>query len=158
MNMRPLLDAAEFLRDERDIVFFIGSGHSMQSLRSEVERRGLAESFQFRPYQAANDLAQSLSLPDVHWISLLPAMEGLILPSKFYGVAAAGRPTIAVTDPAGEIAELVRRYQCGAVVTPGDGHAWPRRSVISGLTGCVLSKWAVMRVRCLIDHSARRSH
>ncbi len=79
--------------------------------------------FQFRPYQAANDLAKSLAAPDVHWISLLPAMEGLIVPSKFYGIAAAGRPTIAVTDPAGEIAELVRRYQCGAVVTPGDGHA-----------------------------------
>lgn len=53
-------------------------------------------------------------------------MEGLIVPSKFYGVAAAGRPTIAVTDPAGEIAELVRRSQCGAVVAPGDGRALAR--------------------------------
>jgi glycosyltransferase involved in cell wall biosynthesis len=50
-------------------------------------------------------------------------MERLIVPSKFYGIAAAGRPTIAMTDPAGEIAELVSRNQCGAVVAPGDGHA-----------------------------------
>jgi glycosyltransferase involved in cell wall biosynthesis len=68
-------------------------------------------------------LANSLAIPDVHWISLLPAMEGLIVPSKFYGIAAAGRPTIAVTDPAGEIAELVSHNQCGAVVPPGDGRA-----------------------------------
>lgn len=119
-----LLDAAELLRDEPEIVFlFIGGGHLTQSLQSEVERRGLAEMFQFRPYQTANELANSLAVPDVHWISLLPAMEGLIVPSKFYGIAAAGRPTIAVTDPAGEIAELVSRNQCGAVVAPGDGHA-----------------------------------
>lgn len=117
-----LLQAAEYLRNEQDIVFlFIGGGHLTPSLRAEVEGRGLAKMFRFRPYQAAKDLAQSLAVPDAHWISLLPAMEGLIVPSKFYGVAAAGRPTIAVTDPAGEIAELVTRYQCGAVVAPGDG-------------------------------------
>jgi glycosyltransferase involved in cell wall biosynthesis len=119
-----LLDAAELLRDEPEIIFlFIGGGHLTPSLQSEVERRGLAGMFLFRPYQTANELANSLAIPDVHWISLLPAMEGLIVPSKFYGIAAAGRPTIAVTDPAGEIAELVSRNQCGAVVTPGDGHA-----------------------------------
>jgi glycosyltransferase involved in cell wall biosynthesis len=119
-----LLNAAELLRDEPEIVFlFIGGGYLTQSLQAEVERRGLAQLFQFRPYQTANELANSLAIPDVHWISLLPAMEGLIVPSKFYGIAAAGRPTIAVTDPAGEIAQLVSRNHCGAVVTPGDGCA-----------------------------------
>lgn len=122
-----LLDAAEILRMDQDIVFlFIGGGHLTQALRAEAERKGLAQMFQFRPYQPARDLAKSLSVPDAHWISLLPAMEGLIVPSKFYGVAAAGRPTIAVTDPAGEIAELVRRNQCGAVVAPGDGRSLAR--------------------------------
>lgn len=122
-----VLAAAEDLRMEKDLVFlFIGGGHLTQALRAEVERKGLAEMFQFRPYQPASDLAQSLAVPDAHWISLLPAMEGLIVPSKFYGIAAAGRATIAVTDPAGEIAELVRRNQCGAVVAPGDGRALAR--------------------------------
>ncbi|MGD9657146.1 MAG: glycosyltransferase family 4 protein [Methylocystis sp.] len=122
-----VLDAAEVLRMEQNLVFlFIGGGHLTRALRVEVERKGLAAMFQFRPYQPANGLAQSLSVPDAHWISLLPAMEGLIVPSKFYGVAAAGRPIIAVTDPAGEIAELVRRSQCGAVVTPGDGRSLAR--------------------------------
>lgn len=122
-----LLDAAELLRDERDIVFlFIGGGYLTQSLQKEVERRRLAEMFQFRPYQTASELGTSLAIPDVHWISLLPAMEGLIVPSKFYGIAAAGRPIIAVTDPAGDIAKLVRDNQCGAVVSPGDGQALAR--------------------------------
>lgn len=119
-----LLEAAACLRLERDIVFlFVGGGHLIQSLKADVQQNGLADMFQFRPYQAASGLAQSLAVADAHWVSLLPAMEGLIVPSKFYGIAAAGRPTIAVTDPSGEIAELVRRYECGAVVAPGDGRA-----------------------------------
>lgn len=117
-----LLDAAEQFRDDQNIVFlFIGGGHLTGKLQNEIERRGLASTFQFRPYQDASFLPQSLSAPDVHWISLRPEMEGLIVPSKFYGIAAAGRPTIAVCDPAGEIATLVERHDCGIVVTPGDG-------------------------------------
>jgi len=117
-----LLGAAEQLRDEQNIIFlFIGGGHLTSNLRDEIERRGLTSTFQFRPYQDAGLLPQSLSAPDVHWISLRPEMEGLIVPSKFYGIAAAGRPTIAVCDPAGEIATLVKRHDCGIVVTPGDG-------------------------------------
>lgn len=36
-------------------------------------------------------LKYSLGVADVHWISLKPELEGLIVPSKFYGVAAAGK-------------------------------------------------------------------
>jgi glycosyltransferase involved in cell wall biosynthesis len=120
-----LLDAAEQFRGEENIVFlFIGGGHLTGRLKSEVERRGLASMFQFRPYQEERLLPQSLSMPDVHWISLRPEMEGLIVPSKFYGIAAAGRPTIAVCDPAGEISTLVERHDSGIVVAPGDRAAF----------------------------------
>jgi len=116
-----LLGAADLLRGRENIIFlFIGGGALTAALKSEVERRGLARAFRFFPYQDASLLPQSLSLPDLHWISLRPEMEGLILPSKFYGVAAAGRATIAVADPKGEIATLVTRHQCGETVAPGD--------------------------------------
>lgn len=119
-----LIEAAEILRDEPDLVFlFIGGGHLIQPLREEAGRRNLSAMFRFWPYQPADALPQSLAVPDVHWISLLPAMEGLIVPSKFYGVAAAGRPIIAVIAPNGEIAELITKAGCGIAVTPGDGRS-----------------------------------
>ena len=118
-----LLDAAELLRGDPRIVFlFIGGGHQVEALKREVERRSLTAVFQFRPYQPASALSQSLSLPDVHWISLRPEMEGLIVPSKFFGVAAAGRPVIAVSAIDGEISGLVMRHVCGVHVAPGDGN------------------------------------
>jgi glycosyltransferase involved in cell wall biosynthesis len=65
-------------------------------------------------------LKYSLSVADVHWISLKPQLEGLIVPSKFYGVAAAGRAIVAITAKHGEIAQLVEQSGCGVVIEPGD--------------------------------------
>ncbi|MGO4339900.1 glycosyltransferase WbuB, partial [Labrys sp. KB_33_2] len=65
-------------------------------------------------------LPHSLTVPDIHWLSLNPRLEGLIVPSKFYGIAAAGKPMIAVMAPDGEISDLIHRCDWGAVITPGD--------------------------------------
>lgn len=116
-----LLGAAERLRDDSHIVFVcIGGGQHFDELRRRVRERGLEHSFQLQPYQLQAALKYSLSLPDVHWISLRPQLEGLLFPSKFYGVAAAGRPVIAIADPRGEIAGLVERHRCGFAIAPGE--------------------------------------
>jgi colanic acid biosynthesis glycosyl transferase WcaI len=151
-----VVEAAEHLRYERDIVFlFIGGGHLMQQLQAEVERKGLESMFQFRPYQDARNLSQSLGVPDTHWISLLPAMEGLVVPSKFYGVAAAGRAMIAVTDPAGEIAELVMRNQCGVVIAPGHGQALAQ-VILNFRSNRVRLEQMGRNARALLDRSFRK--
>ncbi len=50
-------------------------------------------------------------------------LEGLIVPSKFYGIAAAGKPTIIVGDKDGELSRLVLKHACGAIIEPGDADA-----------------------------------
>jgi glycosyltransferase involved in cell wall biosynthesis len=74
----------------------------------------------FLPYQPQERLAESLSAPDVHLISLRPEVEGFVVPSKFYGIAAAGRPTVFVGSTSGEIAQLVVDYQCGVAIRTGE--------------------------------------
>jgi len=116
-----ILAAAEQFKTNPRIVFlFIGGGHRSAELVQHVNARGLADKFLFLPYQSDELLKYSLSVPDVHWISLRPELEGLIVPSKVYGIAAAGRPIIAVTAKGGEIARLVKAYDCGIVVEPGN--------------------------------------
>jgi len=118
---QTLLEAAQLLKNEPEIVFlFIGDGHHISELKNQVAVLGLSKSFQFRPYHRRADLALSLGVADVHWLSLRPELEALVVPSKFYGIAAAGRPAIAVTAPDGEIARLVSRHECGVQVSPGD--------------------------------------
>jgi colanic acid biosynthesis glycosyl transferase WcaI len=118
-----ILSAAEQLQDTPSIRFLmVGGGASAQKLKGEAAKRGIT-SFSFQPYQPREKLALSLGAADLHWLSLLPAMEGLIVPSKAYGIAAAGRPIIAITDQDGEVARLVKAHDAGVVVSPGDGEA-----------------------------------
>jgi colanic acid biosynthesis glycosyl transferase WcaI len=119
-EFETLLAASESLRQHPRIVFlFIGAGHRMDELTEQVKARGMESRFRFIPYQDRTRLKQSLGVPDLHWLSLKPPLEGLIVPSKFYGIAAAGRATLAITALDGEIANLVRRHECGLVIAPG---------------------------------------
>jgi glycosyltransferase involved in cell wall biosynthesis len=118
-----VLAAAKRLKDAPHILFVcIGGGHLMKRLAEQVRQCGLGN-FRFINYQDQHVLRFSLSVPDVHWISLRPAVEGLLVPSKVYGIAAAGRPIIAICDHGGEIARIVEKYQCGWTITPGDSDA-----------------------------------
>lgn len=122
-----LLDAAQILAGEKDFTFlFIGGGKGVARLKADAQARGLQHLFRFEPYQPAERLAESLSVGDVHWLSLRPEFEGLIVPSKVYGILAVARPVIAVCDPAGELAPLVERLGCGVGIAPGDGAALAR--------------------------------
>jgi colanic acid biosynthesis glycosyl transferase WcaI len=115
-----LIAAAEALREEPRFLFLIiGGGAKMNGLRSAVAARALTN-FRFLPYQPRETLADSLAAADVHLVSLLPALEGLILPSKLYGILAAGRPLVFVGDANGDIALLVTRERCGRTVGVGD--------------------------------------
>jgi glycosyltransferase involved in cell wall biosynthesis len=104
---------------------FVGGGAQMAKLMTRIEQRG-DHNVRFEPYQSRDRLSESLSVPDVHLITLRPGLEGLIVPSKYYGIAAAGRPAIFIGDPDGEIARILTATGTGLVVAEGDGAALAR--------------------------------
>jgi colanic acid biosynthesis glycosyl transferase WcaI len=115
-----LLDAAEALKGEPTFIFLIiGSGAKMEALKRGVATRALGN-FRFLPYHPRDALEDSLTAADLHLVSLLPALEGLIVPSKLYGILAAGRPLIFIGDADGDIGRVIHRGQCGRSVTVGD--------------------------------------
>lgn len=118
-----VLDAARLLTRRTDVAFlFVGGGARRSELEATARREGLA-GILFQPYQSRAELAASLSAPDAHLVSLHPALEGLIVPSKAVAAMAAGRPIVFVGDADGEIARLVARHGCGIAVPWGDGAA-----------------------------------
>lgn len=115
-----LLGAACLLRDDPQIVFLMtGSGAKSGSLREAVDSEGLPN-FLFQDYQPPELLSDSLAAADVHLVSLLPQLEGLIVPSKIYGILAAGRATVFIGDTNGDLARLVKEHRCGVAVPAGD--------------------------------------
>jgi len=156
-EFKTIIDAAELLKAAEEIAFvFIGDGVARPWLESEVAKRRLPN-VQFRPYQSADGVRWSLSVPDLHFITLQPSLEGLIVPSKFYGVAAAGRPVLYVGDPDGEIARILQREQCGWSFRIGD---------VDSLARCILTlaherdvaKEAGQRARKAFDRLYARPH
>ncbi len=115
-----LLDAAEYLKnDERFRFLLIGDGAQHSWLVEEKERRRL-DNVVLRPYQPRRELGTTLGAADVHLVSLRPELEGLVLPCKFCGVTAVGRPTIFIGNPHGEIGSQVVSEGCGVAVRVGD--------------------------------------
>jgi glycosyltransferase involved in cell wall biosynthesis len=120
-EFETVLAAAERLRSETRVAFLmIGGGKRFEELSAAVRARGLAGAFRFQPYQARTLLSYSLGAADAHWVSLDPRLEGLMVPSKFYGIAAAAKPIVVIGDPNGELAQLVQRNDCGFASAPRD--------------------------------------
>jgi glycosyltransferase involved in cell wall biosynthesis len=119
-EFRTFMKAATRLNHRRDIVFLvIGGGAQMRNVRNFAAGFGLKNVLE-RPYQPRERLRYSLGVADLHVVSLKPALEGLIVPSKFYGIAAAQRATAFIGDPNGEVATLLKRFDCGRSFAVGD--------------------------------------
>ena len=119
-DMETLLEAAELVQDERDIVFlFVGEGHKKEWAMQQARRRGL-ENCRFHGYVAREALGDLLALADLGLVSLLEGQEGLSVPAKTYGLMAAGVPVLAVVPELSEIARMVEEEDCGVWIPPGD--------------------------------------
>jgi colanic acid biosynthesis glycosyl transferase WcaI len=121
--LESLLDAAARLKDAKGIVFLlIGEGAQRAALQARAQALGLGNVI-FKPYQTRENLRASLTVPDLHVVSLDDRLEGLIVPSKFVGVIAVGKPVLYLGDANGEIGTWVGNSACGIVVGAQDSAA-----------------------------------
>lgn len=100
---------------------FTGGGAQRERLR-----RAGGANVELRPYAPREQLSESLSDADVHLVSLQPSLEGLIVPSKFYGILAVARPVVFIGAGDGELAQLITAHDLGAVIAPGDAEGLAR--------------------------------
>lgn len=117
--LETLVDAAADLRHQPDIaVVFVGEGVKKPALQERAERLGL-RNVRFLPFTPKERLHESFAAADIFVVSLRAGMAGYIVPSKLYGILAAGRPYVAAVEEASEVTAISRRYHCGLVVPPG---------------------------------------
>ncbi len=114
------IEAARRLRDRSDIVFlFAGAGPRLREVKAAQERDGLSN-IRFLDYVPRSHLHMSLSMADLHLISMRPEMTGIVVPGKLYGVMAAGRPALFVGPRHCESADTIRTAGCGITIDRGD--------------------------------------
>lgn len=147
-DMETIMEAAKILKERKDIVFlFIGEGHKKQWILEFADKWQLANC-QFHSYVDREDLGFSLSCAHVGLVSLAIEQEGLSVPSKTFGLMAAGVPVIAVMSYSSEIARVLDEEECGIVVKPGD---------VEELTNSILSLYEDRRKLELMSRNARQA-
>ena len=65
-------------------------------------------------------MVYSLNAADIHWCVNARGIKGISCPSKFYGIAAVGKPVLAVLENGTEIRMLIEEIGCGKCAEPGE--------------------------------------
>ena len=130
-NLETLVEAAALVRDVPDLqVVFQGDGVKRAALQKRVKELELTN-VTFLPFAPKDALGDSFATADLFVIGLQRGLAGYIVPSKLYGILAAGRPFIAAVEPACEVASIATEHDCGLVVGPGDA-----RALADGILAC----------------------
>ena len=98
---------------------FVGGGRRLREIQEQVAARGYRHVL-LLDYRPRAELAGMLAAADVHLITQAPGTSGLIVPSKLYGILAAGRTSIYVGPADTEIAYTLLEENVGTVLAPGD--------------------------------------
>lgn len=107
-------------KDREDVVFaFIGDGTVKSKIEEYVTDNKL-NNVTFIPYQDKADLIYSLNAADIHWVVNAKGIKGVSVPSKLYGVMAAGKPVLGVLDEGSEARLIVEECNCGVCIEPGN--------------------------------------
>jgi glycosyltransferase involved in cell wall biosynthesis len=106
-DWRWMHELAVTFSDRIDVSFvFIGGGAGMVLLKAECAASNLTN-VMFMPYQSRQYLADSLSVIDLHLVTLQTGMSDFIVPSKVYGIIAVGRPFVFVGDRSSEVVRIL---------------------------------------------------
>ncbi|MFQ5931830.1 MAG: glycosyltransferase family 4 protein [Nitrospiraceae bacterium] len=119
-ELEAVVQAAARLKRFPDIeVVFVGEGVKKPVLEEQVRALGL-QNVRFLPYQPKDNLRDSFATAEVFIVSLKRGLAGYIVPSKLYGILAAGRPYVAAVEEMCEVTTITKKYNCGLLAEPGD--------------------------------------
>ena len=88
-----ILTAAASLVEDRIGLVFVGDGAQRERLQSAA---GKLPNVRFLPFFPGSKIPSVLAAPDAHLITVKRGLEGVVVPSKMYGILAAGKPIVAV--------------------------------------------------------------
>lgn len=109
--------------DGRSVHFaFVGNGTLRDDLVAYVKEHKMTN-VSFIPYQSKEELNYSLNAGDVHICVNARGIKGVSCPSKYYGIAAVGKPVLASLEAGSEIRTIIEETSGGLVSDPEDYNA-----------------------------------
>lgn len=111
----PFFRLARELREDPLHFCFAVRGNRSDSLRRAI--RPGDTNISLAPFASQKELAKRLGAADIHLASLSPPLTGTIVPSKFFGSLAAGRPVLYAGSAHSAIGRWVEQNRVGWVLT-----------------------------------------
>lgn len=111
--------AKEFL-DKKDLAFVFAGEGAMKSRLEKYKIDNELNNIYFLPYQPKEKLNISLNMADIHLVVNSKGVKGVSVPSKLYGVMAAGKPVLGVLEEGSEARMIIEESNCGYCISPGD--------------------------------------
>ena len=105
--------------DERFRFLFTGTGGRRKELAAFCATHGIAN-VELRPFVDRDKLSEGLAAGDIGLVTQKNESCGAVVPSKVYGILAAGRPLLFIGPPTATPALLIDRYACGWRIDCGD--------------------------------------
>ena len=122
-DVDTLTGAMLLLKDDPRFHFlFVGSAGNKKELTGFIAQHEL-QSAEFRPYVDRDKLSEGLAAGDIGLVTQHNICCGSVVPSKVYGILAAGRPVLFIGPRTATPALIVKQYQCGWQIDPGDVYA-----------------------------------
>lgn len=119
-DLENIIKIADRFKENNKLIFaFVGDGSIKDRLVNYAEEQKL-DNVVFIPYQDKADLNYSLNAADVHWVINAKGIKGVSVPSKLYGVMAAGKSVLGVLEEGSEARRIIEESSCGVCVDPGD--------------------------------------
>jgi len=119
-DWRTLAEGFELLAQSQKSVLLLVVGYGASYEAFKVWHHNKTEiPIRFLKHQPRADLHDMLSSANVHIVTQKPEFDGLVVPSKFYGIAAVGRPVLFIGSSTNEIADVITEFDLGAVIAPG---------------------------------------
>jgi glycosyltransferase involved in cell wall biosynthesis len=112
---QTLLAAARVLSNNGVGFVFVGDGAQRAQLEAAA---GGSSNVRFLPFFPANKISSVLAAADIHIVTVKRGLEGVVVPSKMYGILAAGRPIVAVAPAESDAATLALRQGFGVAADP----------------------------------------
>jgi colanic acid biosynthesis glycosyl transferase WcaI len=110
-----LIAAARELQKDGVGLVFVGDGAQRPQLEAAAAS---AANVRFLPFFPANKISSVLAAADAHIVTIKRGLEGVVVPSKMYGILAAGRPIVAVAPKETDAAMLAEKRSFGVAADP----------------------------------------
>jgi colanic acid biosynthesis glycosyl transferase WcaI len=119
-----LLAGAGTLADDGIGLVFVGDG--AQRARMEAAAAANLRNVRFLPFFPGDKIASVLAAADAHLITVKRGLEGVVVPSKMYGILAAGKPIVAVAPRECDVVSIGESRGFSVFADPDDPAAFAR--------------------------------